>query len=133
VRTRARRGAAGGSRGGDGSRTGLDLRAEPVVPDAIDVSWLDHEADAGLWDILCRLEDFLRSDPFVLHLADSLGRSCLHLLLNAPAGELDWAGRRPRCTASTTVAAAPCERRWKSSRQRRSRRAPKRSDLKFSA
>jgi hypothetical protein len=85
----ARRGAAGGSRGGDGSRTGLDLRAEPVVPDAIDVWWLEHEAETGLWDILCRLEDFLRGDPFVLHLADSLSRSCLHLLLNAPAAELD--------------------------------------------
>jgi glucose-1-phosphate thymidylyltransferase len=68
---------------------GLDLQAARAVPDAIDVAWLDHDGEAGLWATLCRLEDFIGGDPFVLHLADSLSRSSVHLLLNAPAGELD--------------------------------------------
>jgi glucose-1-phosphate thymidylyltransferase len=55
----------------------------------MDVSWVEHDCEAGLPAALSRLEDFVDGEPFVLHLADSLSRSCLRSLLTALAGALD--------------------------------------------
>jgi glucose-1-phosphate thymidylyltransferase len=73
----------------EGRSGDLDLQAVRDVDGAMDVSWVEHEREAGLPDALGRVEDFVDGEAFVLHLADSLSRSCVRSLLTAPEGALD--------------------------------------------
>ena len=67
-----------------------DLELETVDAAAgMEVSWLPDDGEAGLGAALDRLAGFIGDDPFVLHLADSLSRSSLRLLLGPRAGARD--------------------------------------------